>query len=310
MPTTPTLDDDVAAKPTTEAPRARRAFREIVNETLRRELESRRATAQRPAFKVTVRDLGNLNPGLSLDNMAELIEHVGPAPPVILVDANLLLYAYHPRAQQHEESRAWLEVVLSGPDLVRFAWLTLWAFLRIATNPRVFERPLSTTEAEAAISSWLYQPPAGILDPRDPPSDILRALVPPLHAPLRPIGKETPGNPRGRPRGIPNPQGRVPALVARRLSAQAPSDLIDRKPHLLRPLAAQLLPPPLACIDPAERLGIDLSSLRTVEDFRQVLSTVLAAVSRAERSRPPRARASHGGGLPHLAPFPPASRSS
>jgi predicted nucleic acid-binding protein len=47
---------------------------------------------------------------------------------LILVDANLLLYAYHPRAEQHEKSRAWLEAVLSGPDLVRFAWLTLWAF--------------------------------------------------------------------------------------------------------------------------------------------------------------------------------------
>jgi predicted nucleic acid-binding protein len=55
-------------------------------------------------------------------------------------EANLLAYAYHPRAEQHEHSRAWLEAVLSGPDLVRFAWLTLWAFLRIATNPRVFER--------------------------------------------------------------------------------------------------------------------------------------------------------------------------
>jgi hypothetical protein len=117
------------------------------------------------------------------------------------------------------------------------------------------------------------------------------------------LAKGSSGNPRGRPRGIPNPKRRVPDLVARRLSAQALSDLIDRKPHLLRPLAAQLLPPPLACIDPAERLGIDLSSLRTVEDFRQVLSTVLAAVSRAERSRPPRARASHGGCLPDCAPF-------
>jgi len=80
---------------------------------------------------------------------------------LILVDANLLLYAYHPRAEQHEKSRAWLEAVLSGPDLVRFAWLTLWAFFRIATNPRVFERPLHTSEAEAAVSSWLAQPTAG-----------------------------------------------------------------------------------------------------------------------------------------------------
>jgi toxin-antitoxin system PIN domain toxin len=96
---------------------------------------------------------------------------------VNLVDANLLLYAYHPRAEQHERSRAWLESALSGPDLVRFAWLTLWGFLRIATNPRVFERPLSASEAEAAISSWLAQPNAGILEPGERHWDILRGLV-------------------------------------------------------------------------------------------------------------------------------------
>jgi len=96
------------------------------------------------------------------------------------------------------------------------------------------------------------------------------------------FGKGSSGNPCGRPRGIRNPRGRVPDLVARPLSAQALSKLLDRKPHLLRPLAMQLLPPPLTAIDPAERLGIDLSSLRTVEDFRQLLPTVLAAIARGE----------------------------
>jgi toxin-antitoxin system PIN domain toxin len=96
---------------------------------------------------------------------------------VIVVDANLLLYAYHPRAAEHERSRAWLESVLSGPELVRFAWLTLWAFLRIVTNPRVFERPLSAAEAEAAISSWLAQPVAGIIEPGERHWDMLRGLV-------------------------------------------------------------------------------------------------------------------------------------
>jgi len=56
----------------------------------------------------------------------------------------------------------------------------------------------------------------------------------------------------------------------------------DRKPILLRPLAAQLLPPPLASIDPAECLGIDLSSSRTDEDFLQVLTSVLTAIARVE----------------------------
>lgn len=96
---------------------------------------------------------------------------------MILIDANLLLYAYHPKAEQHGASRAWLEAALGGCELVRFAWLTLWAFLRIGTNPRVFERPLSTSEADAVISSWLAQPAAGILEPGERHWDILRGLM-------------------------------------------------------------------------------------------------------------------------------------
>ena len=95
------------------------------------------------------------------------------------------------------------------------------------------------------------------------------------------FAKGSSSTPRGRPRGIPNPRRRVPDLVARPLSAQALSVLLDRKPHLLRPLAKQLLPPP-ASFDPAAHLGIDLESLRTAEDCRQVLSTVLEAVAHGE----------------------------
>jgi hypothetical protein len=76
MRTTLTLDDDVAAKLKAESRRAGRPFREVVNETLRRGLASRRSTTHREAFKVTTRDLGEIKPGLSLDNIAELIEQV------------------------------------------------------------------------------------------------------------------------------------------------------------------------------------------------------------------------------------------
>ncbi len=74
MRTTLTLDDDVAAKLKAESRRARWPFKEIVNETLRSGLVSRRVAAQRQAFKITARDLGDLRAGLSLDNVAELIE--------------------------------------------------------------------------------------------------------------------------------------------------------------------------------------------------------------------------------------------
>jgi hypothetical protein len=76
MRTTLTLDDDVAAKLKAEARRAGRPFREIVNETLRHGLASRRATAQAREFRITARDLGDLRPGLCLDDVAGLIEQV------------------------------------------------------------------------------------------------------------------------------------------------------------------------------------------------------------------------------------------
>ena len=66
----------MAAKLKAESRRAGRPFREIVNETLRRGLATRRVSGQRQAFKIAPRDLGDLRPGLSLDNVAELVEQV------------------------------------------------------------------------------------------------------------------------------------------------------------------------------------------------------------------------------------------
>jgi hypothetical protein len=95
---------------------------------------------------------------------------------MILVDANLLVYAYDSKAAQHDASRLWLEAALSGSSLVRFTWLTVWAFLRITTHPRIFEQPLSMAEAEDHVSSWLTQPSAGILEPGERHWEIFRRI--------------------------------------------------------------------------------------------------------------------------------------
>lgn len=96
---------------------------------------------------------------------------------MIVVDANLLLYAYDPDSPQHEASRRWLEEALSGTGFVRFAWVTLWAFLRISANPHVFVRPLSPVEAHAAVASWLEQPNAGVVEPGERHLEILGGLL-------------------------------------------------------------------------------------------------------------------------------------
>jgi hypothetical protein len=77
--TTLTLDDDVAARLRAEARRTGRPFKQVVNECLRRGLLRPRRAAGRAPFRVVARDLGALKPGLSLDNIGELLEVVeGP----------------------------------------------------------------------------------------------------------------------------------------------------------------------------------------------------------------------------------------
>lgn len=79
MRTTLTLDDDVAAKLKSLSRRTGRAFREVVNEALRRGLAKAPEPQARESFVVLARDLGRRRPGLSMDNIADLLDQVeGP----------------------------------------------------------------------------------------------------------------------------------------------------------------------------------------------------------------------------------------
>jgi hypothetical protein len=74
-----TLDEDVANKLKTEARRSGRAFRDVLNEALRRGMASQRLTRSTEPFRVVARDLGDLRPGVSIDSIADLVERLeGP----------------------------------------------------------------------------------------------------------------------------------------------------------------------------------------------------------------------------------------
>jgi plasmid stability protein len=76
--TTLTLDEDVAAKLRSEARRSGRSFKETVNDTIRRGLASR-VGSPHARFRVKTRDLGDVRPGVTLDNVAELVDRLeGP----------------------------------------------------------------------------------------------------------------------------------------------------------------------------------------------------------------------------------------
>ena len=95
----------------------------------------------------------------------------------MLVDANLLLYAYDTSFEQHPAARRWLEATLTGPEPVRLAWTTILAFLRVGTNPRAFEHPLTVDEAVEIASAWLESPPVTIAEPTERHWDILARLL-------------------------------------------------------------------------------------------------------------------------------------
>ena len=73
MRTTLTLDDDVAAKLRSEVRRTGKSFKQVVNEALRASFYRCRTSAP---FKVKPKDLGKLQPGMSLDNIGELLEQL------------------------------------------------------------------------------------------------------------------------------------------------------------------------------------------------------------------------------------------
>ncbi len=99
-----------------------------------------------------------------------------------LIDANLLIYAYHPASEHHRRARAWLEDVLSDDEPVGLPWQTILAFLRLVTNPRVFKTPISMPEAVSAVSEWLEQPAVWILDPGERHWSVLQRLLPDAQA--------------------------------------------------------------------------------------------------------------------------------
>jgi uncharacterized protein len=98
---------------------------------------------------------------------------------VILVDANLLVYAHAVDMPQHGAARQWLDERLSGTARVGLPWPSLTAFMRLITNPRVFPRPASAADAFAVVRAWLGAPAAWVPQPTDRHADVLGTLLAP-----------------------------------------------------------------------------------------------------------------------------------
>lgn len=96
---------------------------------------------------------------------------------MVVVDANVLLYAVDRGSAHHEGALAWLDDALSGTEAVGLAWVVLLAFLRIGTSASAFPNPLTVEDATTQLEAWLAAPAAVVVQPTPRHMSLLRGLV-------------------------------------------------------------------------------------------------------------------------------------
>jgi uncharacterized protein len=96
---------------------------------------------------------------------------------MIVLDANLLLYAYDSLSSKHSRARKWIEQIFSEELVVGLPWQTIAAFIRITTNPRIPGQRLNLHEAVQVVDQWLEQPNIKLLAPGDQHWSLLRNLL-------------------------------------------------------------------------------------------------------------------------------------
>lgn len=93
-----------------------------------------------------------------------------------VLDANILLYAYNSESAHHADVRKWLEAQIRAKEALGLPWISLWAFLRISTNPRLSSPPLSLNEAFAIVHEILGMPRASVISPGRAHADLLERV--------------------------------------------------------------------------------------------------------------------------------------
>jgi len=100
---------------------------------------------------------------------------------VILIDANLLIFASVVSIPQHDSAKAWLDEKLNGDAMVGLPWQSLTAFLRIVTNPRIFSPSVPADDAWSVVTYWLGCPPVWIPQPTERHASLLGGIYSEIH---------------------------------------------------------------------------------------------------------------------------------
>ncbi len=107
---------------------------------------------------------------------------------MILIDANILIYAHVSTFSQHDVARDWLDGQLNGATNVGLPWPSVLAFLRLVTNPRVVRRAVPIADAWRQVRDWLACDPVWIPQPTEHHEEVVGRLLalPGMHGNLVP----------------------------------------------------------------------------------------------------------------------------
>jgi len=84
---------------------------------------------------------------------------------VILIDVNVLVYAFHEGAPDHARYREWLDETVLSPEPYGVSDLVLSGFIRVATHPRIFDPPAPAAKALGFAEVIREQPNAVTVAP-------------------------------------------------------------------------------------------------------------------------------------------------
>ncbi|MFW6731516.1 MAG: type II toxin-antitoxin system VapC family toxin [Synechococcus sp.] len=96
---------------------------------------------------------------------------------MILIDTNLWLYAALRETPHHGPAHAWLEGVLNGEESIALPWSVVLAVLRITTQSRLMQRPLTSVQAMELVEGWLQHPLVEVIQPGPGHWSLLRRLI-------------------------------------------------------------------------------------------------------------------------------------
>ncbi len=93
------------------------------------------------------------------------------------IDVNILLYASDESSPLHDKAARFLHECVSGREVFCLAWVTVMSYVRMATHPAIFDRPLAHEDAARNVEALLATPSCRVIAEKEEFWDVYREVT-------------------------------------------------------------------------------------------------------------------------------------